>query len=48
MQPFTISHEHPDGFKPLLTELEKIPYQTANPVKHHFADAVIENKYLLA
>jgi predicted ATP-grasp superfamily ATP-dependent carboligase len=39
MLPFTISHEHPDWFKPLFAELEKkgIPYQTVNPTAHSFA-----------
>lgn len=39
MLPFTISHEHPDWFKPLLAELDKkdIPYQTVNPTAHSFA-----------
>lgn len=39
MQPFVISHEHPDWFKPLFAELEKrnIPYKTVNPAAHHFA-----------
>ena len=39
MQPFVISHEHPDWFKPLFAELEKrnIPYTTVNPAAHHFA-----------
>src|SRR6201746_689499 len=39
MTPFVISHEHPDWFKPLFTELEKrgITYQTVNPTTHQFA-----------
>lgn len=39
MNPFIISHEHPDWFKPLFVELEKrgIPYQTVNPTQHQFA-----------
>jgi predicted ATP-grasp superfamily ATP-dependent carboligase len=39
MEPFAISFEHPDWFKPLLAELEKrgIPYQTFNPTQHQFA-----------
>jgi hypothetical protein len=39
MNPFIISHEHPDWFKPLLAELNKrgIPYQTVNPTQHYFA-----------
>jgi glutathione synthase/RimK-type ligase-like ATP-grasp enzyme len=39
MQPFIISHEHPDWFKPLFTELEKrgISYHTVNPTQHAFA-----------
>lgn len=39
MNPFVISHEHPDWFKPLFAELEKrgIPYQTVNPTAHQFA-----------
>src|SRR6201996_4345651 len=39
MQPFVISHEHPDWFKPLFAELEKrgIPYETVNPAAHSFA-----------
>ena len=39
MNPFIISHEHPDWFKPLFIELEKrgIPYQTVNPTQHQFA-----------
>lgn len=39
MNPFAISHEHPDWFKPLFAELEKrgIPYQTFNPTQHQFA-----------
>lgn len=38
MNPFIISHEHPDWFKPLLAELDKrgIPYQTVNPTQHYF------------
>ena len=39
MQPFVISHEHPDWFKPLFAELEKrgIKYETVNPAAHSFA-----------
>lgn len=39
MNPFIISHEHPDWFKPLLAELKKrgIPFQTVNPIQHYFA-----------
>ena len=39
MQPFIISHEHPDWFKPLFAELDKrgIPYHTVNPTEHAFA-----------
>ncbi|WP_345950072.1 hypothetical protein ABDD95_01175 [Mucilaginibacter sp. PAMB04274] len=39
MLPFIISHEHPDWFKPLFTELEKkgIPYETVNPTQHFYA-----------
>ncbi|RYX82764.1 hypothetical protein EON73_04125, partial [bacterium] len=39
MNPFIISHEHPDWFKPLFIELEKrgIPYQTVNPTQHQYA-----------
>jgi predicted ATP-grasp superfamily ATP-dependent carboligase len=39
MEPFAISFEHPDWFKPLLAELEKrgIPYQTFNPTQHQFS-----------
>jgi predicted ATP-grasp superfamily ATP-dependent carboligase len=39
MNPFIVSHEHPDWFKPLFAELEKrgIPYKTVNPTAHHFA-----------
>lgn len=39
MNPFIISHEHPDWFKPLFLELEKrgIPYQTVNPTQHQFS-----------
>jgi len=39
MSQLVISHEHPDWFKPLFTELEKraIAYQTVNPTQHQFA-----------
>lgn len=39
MNPFIISHEHPDWFKPLFIELEKrgIPNKTVNPTQHQFA-----------
>ena len=39
MNPLVISHEHPDWFKPLFTELEKrgIAYHTVNPAAHQFA-----------
>ncbi|MGI4749793.1 MAG: ATP-grasp domain-containing protein [Janthinobacterium lividum] len=39
MNPFVISHEHPDWFKPLFLELEKrgIPYQRVNPTQHQYA-----------
>ena len=39
MNPFVISHEHPDWFKPLFAELDKkgIPYKTTNPTQHYYA-----------
>jgi glutathione synthase/RimK-type ligase-like ATP-grasp enzyme len=39
MSALVISHEHPDWFKPLFTELEKrgIPFETTNPTQHTFA-----------
>ncbi len=39
MNPFIISHEHPDWFKPLFIELEKrgIPYKNVNPTQHQYA-----------
>jgi predicted ATP-grasp superfamily ATP-dependent carboligase len=39
MSQLVISHEHPDWFKPLFTELEKraIAYQTVNPTQHQFS-----------
>lgn len=39
MASIAISHEHPDWFKPLFTELDKrgINYLTFNPTKHQFA-----------
>ncbi|NCD69755.1 ATP-grasp domain-containing protein [Mucilaginibacter agri] len=38
MNPLVISHEHPDWFKPLFTELEKrsIPFETVNPTQHNY------------
>lgn len=43
MQPFVISHQHPDWIKPLFVALEKrgIIYKTENPARHYFA---IEDK----
>ncbi|WCT10675.1 ATP-grasp domain-containing protein [Mucilaginibacter jinjuensis] len=39
MSQLVISHEHPDWFKPLFTELEKraIAFDTVNPTEHQFA-----------
>lgn len=39
MPSIAISHEHPDWFKPLFSELDKrgINYLTFNPTKHQFA-----------
>ncbi|MDT3402166.1 ATP-grasp domain-containing protein [Mucilaginibacter terrae] len=39
MSKIVISHEHPDWFKPLFTELERrgLPYETVNPTQHQYA-----------
>lgn len=39
MKPFLIFHEHPDWFRPLISLLKKqeVPFQVANPTKHHYA-----------
>lgn len=39
MNPFIIYHEHPDWFKPLMSELSErgIPYKQVDPRFHHFA-----------
>ena len=39
MASLVISHEHPDWFKPLFTELHKrnIDFRTVNPTQHYFA-----------
>jgi predicted ATP-grasp superfamily ATP-dependent carboligase len=49
MQPFVISHEHPDWFKPLFLELDKkgIAYKTVNPTQHQFAIEESKPDFLL-
>jgi predicted ATP-grasp superfamily ATP-dependent carboligase len=39
MNPYIIFHEHPDWFKPLMSELSErgIPYEQVDPRYHHFS-----------